>query len=573
MKGSRFDVVIKGRINWVLLFFSAVLVILLAKIFMMQIVDHREYLSLAAKQHRLIKEIFPERGDIFMQDKKGLLIPLALNKIQKNLVVSPRDIKDSEAITELLSNDLGLDKDEVLKKISNTADAYEVLVKKLDDEVAKKLELKKIKGLFVEEEKRRIYPNLNLAAHAVGFVSKESEVEAGRYGLENFYERELSGKKGIFEGAKDAGGSWVALGRKIVNPPKDGASLVLTIDYNIQLKTEQILQDAQEKWKAAAVSALVMDPTSGKILALASQPSFDPNEFFKEKDYGIFVDPLVESMYELGSVIKPITMAAALNEGIIKPESTYNDEGTVSMAGYDINNADGKKHGVQTMTQVLEKSLNTGAVYVSKLLGKDLQWDYFKKFGFGSKTGVDLPGEISGNISNLNHGREIDFATASFGQGVAITPIQLATAMGAIANKGVLMRPYIVQKVIDNSGNETTYQPKISGEVISPETAETLTKMLVSVVKNGYDNRAGVKGYFVAGKTGTAQIPKKGQRGYSDDVVHAFVGYAPAFKPRFLVFLQLIKPQARFAATTLPEHFKELANFILNYYEVPPDEK
>ena len=308
-------------------------------------------------------------------------------------------------------------------------------------------------------------------------------------------------------------------------------------------------------------------------MALANQPGFDPNEFFKEKDYSVFINPLVESMYELGSVVKPITIAAALNEGIIKPESTYNDEGVVSMAGYTMENADGKKHGVQTMTQVLEKSLNTGAVHVSKLLGKDRQWSYFKKFGFGSKPGVDLPGEISGNISNLDHGREIDFATASFGHGIALTSIQLAAAIGAIANKGILMKPFIVEKIIDNSGNETVHKPEISAEVISPETAETLTKMLVSVVKNGYDNRAGVNNYFIAGKTGTAQIPKKDKRGYSDDVVHSFVGYAPAFKPRFLVFFQLVKPQARFAATTLPPHFKELANFILNYYEVPPDEK
>ena len=226
------------------------------------------------------------------------------------------------------------------------------------------------------------------------------------------------------------------------------------------------------------------------------------------------------------------------------------------------------------MTQVLEQSLNTGAVYVGNLLGKEKFKINLKKFGFGEKTGIDLPGEVAGSISNLSSLRDIDYATASFGQGISVTPLQLAMAVSAIANEGKLMKPYIVDKIIDESGAEIKNQPEIKREVMRKETAEILTKMLVSVVRIGYDNRAGVKGYFVAGKTGTAQVPKSDGRGYSDKVTHSFVGFAPAFNPRFLIFIQLNEPSGnRFAANTLPASFRNLAEYILNYYEVPPDEK
>ena len=226
------------------------------------------------------------------------------------------------------------------------------------------------------------------------------------------------------------------------------------------------------------------------------------------------------------------------------------------------------------MTQVLEKSLNTGAVYVAELLGQDRHSSYLRKFGFGKKTGIDLPGEVSGDLLNLDAGRPIDFATASFGQGIAVTPIQIIAAFAAIANKGTLMKPHVIDTIIDSSGNRFTQNPEVVERVVSPETAETLTKMLVSVVRSGFENRAGVKGYFVAGKTGTAQIPRSDARGYTDEVIHTFVGYAPAFDARFLIYFQLNKPKGnRFAANTLTPAFHDLAEYILNYYEVPPDER
>jgi cell division protein FtsI/penicillin-binding protein 2 len=569
-----FATAIERRMKIVLLFFLVGILALIGRLFTLQVVYHREYVELASKQHRLVQNLSPERGTIFVQDKNGTQIPLALNRIEKTLVASPVQIKDPTEAAEIISKELNLDHKSMLEKLSRPGDSYEIIVRRLDSEKAEQIYDKLPDGFFFEEERRRIYPQDSLGARLVGFVSVEEQEEEGRYGLERRYNEDLSGKKGILEGTKDAAGYLVALGRRIVNPPQNGSNLVLTIDYNIQVKAEEVLKQVARRWSPMSGTLLVLEPKTGRVLAEAAYPSFDLNEFSKVKDYSTFLNPLVESIYELGSVMKPVTMAAALEEKVIDPTSTYVDTGEVKIGGYTIKNFDLKAHQTQTMSQVIEKSLNTGMVHVSRLLGQERQLEYFKKFGFGDKVGIDLPGELTGDISNLDERRDIDYATASFGQGIAVTPIQLASAIAAVANDGKLMKPFVVQEIVDDSGNTFKVEPEVRREVISPETAEKLTKMLVSAVKNGFENRAGVKGYFVAGKTGTAQIPKTDSRGYSDKVIHSFVGYAPAFDPRFLIYIQLNEPTGnRFAANTLTPAFHDLAEYILNYYEVPPDEK
>lgn len=574
MRKNSIETSVRGRINIILLFFLLLFSALIIRLFLLQIVNHQEYSRLAARQHNLIKEILAERGAIYAQDKNGELIPLALNKNYKILAVSPKDLKNPQGALDFFSENFAIDREEALKKLSKKEDPYEVIAKKIEPETADKLAKQLPAGVFFEDERIRVYPHETVAAQLLGFVNRETDEEKGRYGLERYYEKELLGKTGIFAGVKDTTGFWVALGKRIINPPENGSNIVLSVDYNIQLKTEALLASAREKWQASSGAILILEPQTGKILAMAASPTFDPNEFSKEKNFSVFLNPLVESNFELGSVLKPITMAGSLQEKLIEPDTTYKDPGEIKVGSYTVKNFDEKAYGIQTITQVLEKSLNTGAVYVAKLLGHEKQLSYLKKFGFGQKTGIDLPGEVAGNISNLAAGREIDFVTAAFGQGIAVTPLQLAIALGAIANEGKMMKPYVVEKIIDDSRNETKISPHVVKEVISKETAEKLTKMLVSAVRNGFENRAGVKGYFVAGKTGTAQIPRHDGRGYSDKVIHTFVGYAPAFNPRFLVLLQLNEPRGnRFAANTLTPVFHDLAEYILNYYEIPPDEK
>ncbi|MFY9462956.1 MAG: penicillin-binding protein 2 [Candidatus Sungiibacteriota bacterium] len=599
MKKS-FDKIFERRIILILLFFLVAYGALASRLFLMQIVRHGESVRMAARQHGRSEEISSERGTIFAGDKTGASIPFALNKTYKILIASPKLIANSEETASVIAEAFHLDKADVMAKLAKKNDPYEVLARKIESDAADQFAAQAglprnttlatsvltpsapaegdIRGLPVgisfEDETRRIYPHGRMAANTIGFVSSDQGVESGKYGIEKFYNTELSGARGLWEGAKDALGFWIALGRRIVRPPKDGASILLTIDYPIQRKAEEILSAARKKWDAASGLVIVMDPKTGRILADARDPTFDPNEFFKEKDFGIFLNPMGEASYEFGSVMKPITMAGALEEKLVTPATTYNDTGEIKIGSFTIRNFDGNAYHTMSMTQVLEKSLNTGVVYVARLLGKKKQEEYLRAFGFGARTGVDLPGEVAGDLSNLKSGRDSDFATASFGQGIAITPIQLAAAMGAIANKGILMKPYVVEKITDDSGNVAAHNPEVVRQVISSATAEILTKMLVSVVKNGYEDRAGVKGYFIAGKTGTAQMPKKDGRGYSDMVIHTFVGYAPAFDPKFLILLQLNEPQGnRFAANTLTTVFHDLAEFILHYYEVPPDEK
>lgn len=562
------------RMTILLLFFFIAIGALISRLFVLQILNHRKYVDLASRQQNSTQEVFPERGLVYAQDKDKNLIPLALNQTYSILIASPKLVKNPIEAADAIAGVLGLPREKILQQLSKKDDAYEIIAKKVQAEDRAKIEQKKVAGVSFEEKKWRVYPHGALASQLVGFVSKTSDRETGQYGVERFFERDLAGEKGFLEGAKDASGFWIALGRKVMRPSKNGSAVVLTIDYNIQTKAEEVLRAAKEKWRALSGTVLVIDPQTGKILASAGDPSFDPNEYARQKDYSVFLNPLVQSTYEAGSVMKPITMAGGLEEKLVTPDAVYQDGGVIRIDGYEIKNFDGKAYGRRTMTQVLEKSLNTGAAYVAKLLGPKQQYEYLRRFGFGEKSGIELPGEVAGNLTNLDSGREIDFITASFGQGIAVTPLQLAFAVGAVANEGNLMKPMAVEKIIDDSGNVIEKKPEIRRRVFSAATAETLTKMLVSVVATGYENRAGVKGYFVAGKTGTAQIPNRTGRGYSDKVIHTFVGYAPAFQPRFLVVLQLNEPQGnRFASNTLTSSFRDLAEYILNYYEIPPDEK
>ncbi|MDD5590238.1 MAG: penicillin-binding transpeptidase domain-containing protein, partial [Candidatus Portnoybacteria bacterium] len=291
----------------------------------------------------------------------------------------------------------------------------------------------------------------------------------------------------------------------------------------------------------------------------------------KTEDIDIFLNPVTQKLFEPGSIFKPITMAAGLDTAKITPETTYVDTGAVQIGGYTIKNAAERNYGLSSMTKVLEKSINTGAVFVERQTGEENFKKYVEAFGFDRPTGIDLAGESSGNISNLKSGREINFATASFGQGIAVTPIQMASAISVIANGGKLMKPYLVDKIVYPDGQEKKTEPIMTRQVVSERTAAKLTAMLVSTVRNGYD-KIKLDRYFVAGKTGTAQIPSP-DGGYSDEYIHSFVGYAPAYDPKFLIFIKMDKPAGiTFASDSLSPVFADMAQYLLNYYEVPPEE-
>lgn len=566
--------------NWriyalVSLFFFIELIII-ARLFSLQILKHDFYTAKAYEQRQFLTTISPLRGGIFTRDKFNESYPLALNKKFNLLFAVPKEIEDINETAKKLASVVDLKEENIALILSKKDDPYEPLKHKIDDELAEKIKSLDLKGIRLVSEIFRYWPEQNLASHLVGYFGFKNGIEGGQYGLEGFYDENLKGAEGTFEGEKDTQGYWIASGDKDVTPAKNGIDLLLTIDRNIQFKAEEELAKAVEKHKAKSGTIIAMEPKTGRILALANLPNFNPNEF-KKTSIEVFKNPAVSSLFEPGSVFKPLTLAAALNEGKISPNTTYEDTGEARLNGYVIKNSDLKAHGIQTMTQVLEKSLNTGAIFAENQLGRETFKNYLKNFGFVEKTEIDLQGEVRGDISNLEkkgEGRDINFATASFGQGVAITPIEMVRAFAALANGGKIMRPYIVEEMVQSDKSIKRFEPQIVRRIISEQTSSNITAMLISAVRNGYGHYAGVPGYFVAGKTGTAQVPESGKKGYSDKTIHSFVGFAPAWNPAFIILVKLDEPQGvRFAESSAAPVFKELASFILNYYEIPPDEK
>ena len=549
--------------------------VLIFRLFTLQVLKYDFYKGLAISQHQTHQILFPQRGEIFIKDRfygkdpSSQLFPLAVNRKWSMVYAVPKNIENREEVIEILAPLLELDEEVLRQKIYKRNDPYEPLKRKLSSEVADKIKELDIDGIGLTLENWRYYPADSLASHVIGFVGFVEDERIGQYGIEGYYNKKLGGETGFLEGEKDTQGRLLAIDKRYLQPAEDGSDLVLTIDPNIQFFIEEILKEAAERLEVEGGTIIVINPQTGAIKALASWPTFNLNEYSKVEDINIFLNPAVHSLFEPGSIFKPITMSIALDKKLITPNTTYEDKGFVKVGGYTISNSDDEPQGIQIMTQVLEKSLNTGAVFLSQIIKKKIFKEYLEKFRLAKKTGIDLEGEVKGDLSNLNTKRDIEYATAAFGQGIAVTPIGLVVALGTIANEGKLMTPYLVEKFIHSNGREELIEPKIAGKVISLETAEELTKMMVSVVENGYGKKAGIPGYFVAGKTGTAQVPERG--GYSNKTIHSFGGFFPAFDPQFLILVKLNNPQGiRFAADSVAPIFGEIAKYILNYYEIPP---
>lgn len=544
----------------------------MCRLFLIQVIQHDFYIALAEGRNNILNKLIPRRGEIYALDKYGVEAPLAIARQYSLAYAVPKEVDDPEEAAEILAQILELDKDSVLEKLKLKDDPYEPLKNKLEEETAAQVKNANLKGIYLSNEELRWYPQKFLACHSLGFLGFKEGQRAGQYGVEEYYQEELAGKTGLIKAQKDALGRWVMAGDYYeIESAQDGSDIFLTLDPNIQFMAEQKLKALLGKWQSASGSIIVMEPKTGAIKAMASLPEFDPNFYQKTEDIDIFLNPVTQKLFEPGSIFKPITMAAGLDTAKITPETTYVDTGAVQIGGYTIKNAAERNYGLSSMTKVLEKSINTGAVFVERQTGEENFKKYVEAFGFDRPTGIDLAGESSGNISNLKSGREINFATASFGQGIAVTPIQMASAISVIANGGKLMKPYLVDKIVYPDGQEKKTEPIMTRQVVSERTAAKLTAMLVSTVRNGYD-KIKLDRYFVAGKTGTAQIPSP-DGGYSDEYIHSFVGYAPAYDPKFLIFIKMDKPAGiTFASDSLSPVFADMAQYLLNYYEVPPEE-
>ena len=574
----------KWRIVFLLIFVFVAGGCVLARLFSLQILQNQKYIEAAEGQHGFYKTLFPHRGEIFMQDlsvgrrsNEETHCSLAINKDFEEIYIIPEKLQsineqERKDLAKELSSLLDLKEEVILQRMNKKDDPYEPLINKANIETVEKIREMDIEGLEISLKEWRYYPKNDLASHLIGFVGMTEKGNVGQYGLEGYYENELKGEKGVLEGEKDIYGYRIPFLSQKSEPAKDGSTLILTIDQNIQFKVEKELTKAIEDHNAESGTIIIMNPKTGAILAMANYPSFNPNKYGKVESIDSFLNSAIQKLYEPGSVFKPITMAMGLDMGKINPNTVYQDKGRIIVGGRVIGNVDGKTYGEQTMTQVLEKSLNTGAYYVQEQVGREAFQEYLKKFNFNGPTGIDLTGEVSGNISNAFTSYKIDLATMSFGQGIAITPIGLISAIGAIANEGKIMRPFVVEKIIDFEGKEIITEPEIKKEVISSEAAKNLAKMMVSVTENGSGSLAKVKNYSIASKTGTAQIPDLEQGGYTDEVIHSFVGFAPAFNPEFAMVIKLDKPHGlRFAASTCGPVFKRISEYLFNYLEIMPE--
>lgn len=539
----------------------------------LQIFKRDFYKMSALKVHQFNSELLPERGEIFVKDKEGKIYPVATNIDLYLVYAVPDQIENPGEAAEKLAPLLEVSKEDISPKLSKKNDFYEVLKHYLSKEKAEEIKRLKIKGIGFGPEIKRFYPEKNLFSHLVGFVGYKEDQRAGRYGLEEYYEEILSGKKGNLKAQKTALGFQIFLSDYKFEKAKNGASLVLTIDRTVQFKVCEELKKAVEVHGADGGTVVVIEPSTGKILALCNYPDFDPNNYGEVESLNLFINSAVSSAYEPGSIFKTITIASALEEGKISPQTVYQDDGFVKIDGHLIENSDKKAHGKADMTKVLEESLNTGAVFAVQKIGRKTFKDYVEKFGFGKISGVELPAEARGDISSLSRKGEIYAATASFGQGIAATPLQIAAAFSAIANKGKLMNPYLVEKIIYSNGETVVREPQTIKTVLSSGVAATLSAMLANVVENGHGKRAGVKGYYVAGKTGTAQVAKKDGRGYEEGRnIGSFAGYAPVDNPKFAMLATIDNPKdVAWAESSAAPLFGKLAEFMLNYYQIPPE--
>ena len=541
------------RITVLIVFFSLLYSSLIFKLYTLQIEERETYQAKAFFYHLAAGMLNPVRGSIYFTDKNNVSMPAAINKEYSIIYANPNGIENVPEAAQILSEISGRDKNELVDILSKKDDPYEPIVKKATEiQVNKILEYKSIrkdleKWFGVKYERSRLYPLGMIASHLLGFVSADESV-GGAYGVEFYYNDRLKGKAGISEGDK------------LVNPAEAGEDLKLTIDLNIQREAEKILSVLVEKYKAQGGTAIVQDPKTGKILAMSNIPTFNPNSY-GESEVGAFLNPATQAVYEPGSIFKIITMAAGLDAGKITPDTTYVDTGSLTLNGKTIKNWDLKAHGKITMTQVIGGSVNTGAVFAESTLGHDLFYSYLVKFGLKEKTNVDLPGEIVGSLRPLEvDKRDINFATASFGQGISVTPIGLLKTMSAVANHGVMMKPYVnVEK-----------EPEMIGRVITEKASKEVIGMMVNAVNKA--EIAKIRGYNIAGKTGTAQVPDFKYGGYTDEVINTYIGFAPAYDPKFIILLKMDKPLgAPLAGLTIVPAFRDLAQFILNYYNIPPD--
>jgi cell division protein FtsI (penicillin-binding protein 3) len=576
------DVIIqRRRLGYFKLIVIGLGLVLLGRLGYLQVVMHSQYEAQAADEHTRKYQIPARRGELYTNDN-GTLTPLVLNQTLKVLYADPRHVGDKAAVASKLAAVTGASAADYQRRLE-TGIEYAVLDRRLSTAVAAKVKALKLKGVGLTDVDYRSYPEGQLAAQVIGFVNADG---AGQYGVEGYLNSQLAGTPGQLAAKTDTHGIPIATANNVVKPPVDGTSYVLTIDKNIQSMAEQKLAEQIAKVKAKSGSIVIMDPSNGEVKAMANYPSFDPNNYGKVADYNVFVNQVVTGQFEPGSGIKAFTIAAGLDQGKIRPETTYDDAGSVKVGDRVINNAQGDKAGKnKSMTVVMRDSLNTGVVFVLKMLGgnpdkinstgkKTLHSYFTKHFGFGTRTGIEQSGEAAGFIPGPST-NDVTYANITFGQGMSATMIQVVAAMATIANGGTLYQPRVIAGTVSDEGIIKPAGSKVLADhILSDRTVSEVNQMLQVVVQRGSGYSAGQMnpGYKIAGKTGTAQIPRPDGQGYIEGRnIGSFVGFAPADNPKFVIMVRINEPGVPgFAETTTVPVFGDVCRWLFKYYGIPP---
>lgn len=547
-----------------------------------QILSHGEYTAMAKSQHSSLHELPAKRGDIISAD--GYL--LATSQVAYLLYAEPKKIENPREVSEKLAIVFSEGDSDLLEtyekyffdRLSLEDLNWVALQHYIEPVIKERIEDLGFDGLGFEDQTVRYYPEGTLASHVLGFVAKnEAGFEQGYFGVEGEYNLDLQGYPGRVVEERDAYGNPILLGNYRKIPPTDGRTVVLTIDRTVQYLVEKRLKEGVEMFGAYSGSVVVMDPNDGTVIAMANYPTYNPEEFYEEAEESTdsFRPTInkqnlaIAEIYEPGSVIKPITVAAAIDSGKVTPETTFIDSGPTRYSDYVIDNWDGKHHGVQTILQLLQKSNNIGSAWVGHLLGSKNLVDYFSKFGMGQITGIDLEGEDTGDLRSSRLWTDIDLATAAFGQGVSATPLQVLNAFNVFANGGQLLEPRVVEKLSDGT-TESVLPTKRLRQVIDSDSAETMVYMLTEAVSGGESKYFNLPGYEIAGKTGTAQIPRGGE--YDPDLTNAtFVGFLPKSR-KFSMIVRLDRPSSSvYAAETAVPLWMAITADLVHYYGIPQD--
>ncbi len=550
--------------------------ILLARLYYVQVLHTDYYTEKAERQYVHTKADLYSRGSIFFTTRDGEQLSAAAVQAGYVLAANPTHIQDPIQFCKTLQPFIEIEESLCVERASLSGRTYVELAARLSNEKASEVEVLDLDGALLYRNQWRYYPGGSVAARTIGFVGYTDEDATelkGKFGLERYYDETLFRKREVL-----SVNFFAELFSNVSELVKDqeqqkSGDVVTTLEPAVSRLLDSVLKDTNDFYKSKITGGIIMDPKTGAIYAMNAVPTFDLNTR-EAATIDEFRNPLVEDLYEFGSTVKALTVAAGIDSGAINRNTTYYDAGSITLNEFTISNFDGKGRGTVPMQEVLNQSLNTGVSFIVTQMGKERFRDYFLNFGLGEETGIDLPNEASGLVENLKSPRDVEYATASFGQGIALTPIELTRALAVLANGGKLVTPHVGKEIRYEDGTVVPIPRSEPTQVLKPESSEEISRMLSVVVDDALrGGTVALPNHSIGAKTGTAQIPDPVNGGYYEDkFLHSFFGYFPVYDPQFIVFMYTVEPQGvRYASETLTDPFMEVAKFLINYYSIPPD--